>query len=201
MMSTHLLFCQPQYMPSLVEIRSQLAWEMHTNTNGTWTVKNWMQYSASHVATIPLCFCPKIASAAILEHLIPKNFVGEHPLRPPQSSMLMHTYKSHIHVTPFLKFQATGLRFIGCRRACFYNSRKEATVIMYSCCMRTFISCMFGSGTITLVYNYTRWNDVFSFHSPHSPCTCCYKACLYVIQSHHCIRHNSAKSMQASCLG
>ena len=35
-----------------------------------WAAKNWMQYFASHVATIRCCFCPKMASEVISEHLI-----------------------------------------------------------------------------------------------------------------------------------
>ena len=36
--------------------------------------------------------CPKMASEAISEHLISKNFLGEHSPRPPQSCMLIHAY-------------------------------------------------------------------------------------------------------------
>ena len=78
----------------------------------TWTVKNWMQYSASHVATVlRLCFCPKMASEAISEHLISKNFLGEHAPRPPYSLACMHTHTHHAdtHVTPLQKILATGL--------------------------------------------------------------------------------------------
>ena len=39
-----------------------------------------------------LCFCPKMASEAIPEHLISKNFQGEHAPTPPWSCMFMHAY-------------------------------------------------------------------------------------------------------------
>ena len=40
-----------------------------------------MQYFPSHVATIRLSFCPKMASKAISEHLISKKSLGEHAPR------------------------------------------------------------------------------------------------------------------------
>ena len=42
----------------------------------TWTAKNWMQYSASHVATTALVLS-QMASEAISEHLISKIYLAE----------------------------------------------------------------------------------------------------------------------------
>ena len=77
--SPHLLFCQPLYL---------LPWKFDSKSAGllnayTWTGKNWMQYSASHVATIRLSFCPKMSSEAISDHPISKIFLGEHVPTPP----------------------------------------------------------------------------------------------------------------------
>ena len=47
----------------------------------TWTVKYWMQYTTSHVATTAR-FSPKITLEAISVHLNSKTFPGEHA--PPQ---------------------------------------------------------------------------------------------------------------------
>ena len=64
----------PTLVPSLLEIRSQLAQQMHT-----WTARNWMQYSGSHVATTALVLS-QMASEAISEYLTSKIFLGEHAL-------------------------------------------------------------------------------------------------------------------------
>ena len=66
----------PNLVPPLMEIRSQLAYQMHT-----WIAKNWMKYSASHVATTAL-LCPKMASEAISEHFL-KFPGGAMPPDPP----------------------------------------------------------------------------------------------------------------------
>ena len=75
----------------------------------TWTAKNWMQYSTSHVATTPLVLS-QMASEVISEHLISKISWGSmHPDHPRLACISMHTYTSVIHVTPLLKILATGL--------------------------------------------------------------------------------------------
>ena len=53
-----------------------------------------------------LCFCPKMTSEMISEHL--ENFLGR---MPPHLPSLVRLYTSNIiiHVTPFLKIMATGL--------------------------------------------------------------------------------------------
>ena len=69
--------------------------------------QKWIQYSASHVATT-VHFGSKMASEAIPEHLISKNFLGEHVSRPPYPS-LAYLYASDFHVTPLVKILAIGL--------------------------------------------------------------------------------------------
>ena len=49
-----------------------------------------------------LCFCPKMASEAISEHLISKNFLGGHAPDPPSLAYL-HAY-TYRHQTSLLKF-------------------------------------------------------------------------------------------------
>ena len=60
----------PTSVPSLVEIWSQVAQQMHVG-------QPKIEWNSSY------CFCPKMAPEAISEHLISKNFLGEHPPRPP----------------------------------------------------------------------------------------------------------------------
>ena len=68
-----------------------------------------MQFCRSY-SYYTACFCPKMASDAISEHLISKYFLGEHALRPPYSlACLCIPQHAHIHVTPLLKILATDL--------------------------------------------------------------------------------------------
>ena len=68
------------------------------------------------------CFCPKMASEAISEHLISKISWGSMPPCPPTLALLcMHTY---IHVTSLLKILAMGLRTIA--------SAKPARMLQYN---------------------------------------------------------------------
>ena len=55
--------------------------------------KNWLQYSVSHVATMALS---QNASEAISQHLISKNFLGEHAPRPP--SLVCFNMHVYIHI-------------------------------------------------------------------------------------------------------
>ena len=77
-------------MPSLIEIPSQLALQMHT-----WTAKNWMQYSASHVATTALL----LSQNGLRSNSRASNFLGEHAPTPPPSLafLCMHTYTHTTH--------------------------------------------------------------------------------------------------------
>ena len=73
----------------------------------TCTAKNWMQYCANHVQLLRQCFCPKVASEAISEHL---KFLGEHaPDLPSLACLCIYPYTFDTHVTPLLKALAAGL--------------------------------------------------------------------------------------------
>ena len=78
----HLLFCQPQYLLSEKFEVSWLSKYIHGQLKIGCNTPRVKQL-------VWLCFCPKMASEAISEHLISKNFLGEHAPRPPQSCMLM----------------------------------------------------------------------------------------------------------------
>ena len=64
--------CSANLVPFLMKIRSHAGL---LNAYMPWTAKNWMHYSASHVATTAVLLCPKMASEAISEHLIFKKFL------------------------------------------------------------------------------------------------------------------------------
>ena len=71
--------------------------------------QNWMEYSASNVAPTALLLSQN-GLRPISEHLISKNFLGEHAPRSPSLVCLcMHTYTSDTHVTPLLAILATSL--------------------------------------------------------------------------------------------
>ena len=80
----------------------------------TWTAKNWMQCSASHVATTTLLLSQNgLRSNLRAPNLKKKMHWGSMPPDPPSLSCLcMYTYTSYIHVTPLLKILATGLTIV-----------------------------------------------------------------------------------------
>ena len=75
------------------------------------TGKNWMQYSADHVATTALLLSQNGLRSNLRASML-QNLLGEHTTRPPYFVCLyMHTCTSHIYVTPLLKILATVLHY------------------------------------------------------------------------------------------
>ena len=74
-----------------------------------WTAKNWIQYSASHVAytaTTALL----LSQNDLRSDLRASDFWGSMPPDPSSLAWLyMHTYTSNTHVTPLAKILAMGL--------------------------------------------------------------------------------------------
>ena len=77
----------------------------------TWTAKNWMQCSVSHVATMALHLSQNGLRSNLRASNLKKFSWGSTNPDPPSLScfICMCTYTSNIHVTPLLKILAIGL--------------------------------------------------------------------------------------------
>ena len=82
-----------------VEIPSQLAKQTHVDSQNFDAI---IREPCRAMQLLRFCFCPKMASQAISEHLFSKNFIGEHAPRPPYFLSCLC-----IHITPLLKILAT----------------------------------------------------------------------------------------------